>query len=475
MTTTTALFRVFAVPYANLVAQSVPSCLANSFYGIYGEQAIFKLTESVCVHQLVQSSLSMIVSLPAGNEQLVWIQESAIDVALRTTEYDAEVEDFFQWLRTDDAVVPPASDYQTVLLAPEPLSVLSLLSYNPTLRSALVAVPDDTAAHALSTFLPRYWKASPITPTPVVFRPVPEDAVDYVRELLASSHFDPVVASIVNGISVNGMRKDIRYLTNEDGTSGIESRHSFSGGSRVAAAWLQEKLEHTGAACELKPFLTGFAPNVVWYGTVDPQSIVLISGHYDSRGSFGSSRAPGGNDDGSGTISLLAIAHRIKELGVKFHSTVELVVFAGEEQGLLGSRAYARELRAREANVTLMIQADMLAYHAPNEPSQLGLPKFIGTPEVAELVTKLAAIYSPELTVGYTAACCSDHQSFHEQGYAATQVFERAGPIADPMYHNSGDVSERPGYDLKQVRYISRVQFATLLHAAGFELPEVDD
>jgi Zn-dependent M28 family amino/carboxypeptidase len=201
----------------------------------------------------------------------------------------------------------------------------------------------------------------------------------------------------------------------------------------------------------------------------------LISGHYDSRGSFGSSRAPGGNDDGSGTISLLAIAHRIKELGIKFHTNVELVAFAGEEQGTLGSKAYARELRARDANVTLMIQADMLAYHAPNEPPQLGLPMHIGTPEVAELVAKIAAIYSPELTVGYTAACCSDHQSFHEQGYAASQVFERAGPIADPMYHNSGDVSDRPGYDLDQVRYISRVQFATLLHAAGFELPDVDE
>ena len=29
-------------------------------------------------------------------------------------------------------------------------------------------------------------------------------------------------------------------------------------------------------------------------------------------------------------------------------------------------------------------------------------------------------------------------QSFHVLGYPATQVFERAGPIADPMYHNSG-------------------------------------
>jgi Zn-dependent M28 family amino/carboxypeptidase len=254
------------------------------------------------------------------------------------------------------------------------------------------------------------------------------------------------------------------------------SRHSFSGGSRVAADWIKARFEETGATCELRPFLAGFAPNVVckYKATTDTSATVLISGHYDSRGSFGSSRAPGGNDDGTGTISIIGIARRIKHLGLTFRSNVELVAFAGEEQGLLGSKAYARELRAQGANVTVMIQADMLGYHAPGEPAQLGLPMEIGTPEVTELVAKVAGIYSPELTVGYTAACCSDHQSFHEQGFPATQVFERAGPIVDPMYHNSGDLSDRLGYDLHQVKSISKVQFATLLHAAGFDLPEGD-
>lgn len=59
--------------------------------------------------------------------------------------------------------------------------------------------------------------------------------------------------------------------------------------------------------------------------------------------------------------------------------------------GLYGSRAYARkyqlsflkpipkllsigELRDLDANVTLMVQADMLAYRKPGEPMQLGLP-----------------------------------------------------------------------------------------------------
>ncbi len=118
---------------------------------------------------------------------------------------------------------------------------------------------------------------------------------------------------------------------------------------------------------------------------------VLISAHYDSRGSFGSTRAPGGDDDGSGTTGILNIARTIGAKGIKFLANVELVLFAGEEQGLLGSKAYSRvffvvymrvyteymlgELKALDANLTLVIQADMTAYHQPGEPAQLGLPQ----------------------------------------------------------------------------------------------------
>lgn len=76
------------------------------------------------------------------------------------------------------------------------------------------------------------------------------------------------------------------------------------------------------------------------------------------------------------------------------------------------------ELKAANANLTLVIQADMLAYRLPGEPPQLGLPDLyvttdfliaphsmiyrIGTPELAQLVSNISAIYSPELVVGVT-------------------------------------------------------------------------
>ncbi|KAI5984794.1 Zn-dependent exopeptidase [Pisolithus marmoratus] len=459
---------LLAILHASEVRPNFPPCLASNFYGIFGQQSVFKISDSACLELLpisVDEGSVVPLFLPDdGPQQLFWIQESAIDNSLRTPEYEAEAANFIDWLVSDKRIAYP--DGQTILFEggkPAPVSLV----YR-TANSGVVAVADQGTARILSTRLPRFWKALPIPASPVPYLPVPDTAIERVRDILVSLRFDALVASIVNGTSVEQMHKDIRYLTYEDGTSGIASRHSFHHGSRIAAEWLKTQFEDAGAACSFMPFLEGFAPNIICSDTV------LISGHYDSRGSFGSERAPGGNDDGSGTISILNIARRIKQTSITFRTNVELVVFAGEEQGLLGSKAYAKELRERGTNIILMIQADMLAYHVPDEPPQLGLAQLwvIGTPEVTQLVGNISAIYSPELTLGFTVVCCSDHQSFHEQGYPATHLFERAGPIADPMYHNSGDLSDRPGYDLNQVRSICKVQFATLLHAAGFDLPE---
>ncbi|KZS88805.1 Zn-dependent exopeptidase [Sistotremastrum niveocremeum HHB9708] len=321
--------------------------------------------------------------------------------------------------------------------------------------------------------IPRFYVPVLLPSTPLPFVPVPSSAIDRVINLIKTLKFSDQISTAVNSISLPQMLNDIRFLTGEDKRSTILTRHSFSTGALTAAAWLSDRFEETGAKCELRKFSEDYAPNVIcrYPSLVNTTETVILSAHYDSRGSWGSTRAPGGNDDGSGTVSLLGIARTILRKKIEFKSNVELVAFAGEEQGLVGSRAYAKELREADADITLMVQADMIAYHSPSEPQQLGLPEYIGTPEVATLLTNISSLYAPNLYVGPTRACCSDHQSFHQQGFPATQVFERAGWILDPMYHNSGDLSNRTGYDLEQVKSIAKVTFATLLHAAGFEMP----
>ncbi|GLB34075.1 putative peptidase family M28 [Lyophyllum shimeji] len=453
------------------------SCLSNAFYGNY-QQGVTTLSvlrpEPACLDTWTAQTLAPSVSIAEATreiQQLVWLEEQAVDESLtsQTRSFRHEFDAFLDTLSTRPWHSDGPLD-QVVLSDAHGRDGYEVL-YR-TSKAALLSVSHNTA-RIIDTLVPRFWKSTLLPTSPVPFQPVKSSALGHAEDVLAKLKFDPVIASIVGNISISQMRNDIRFLTGEDGKSGIVSRHSFAPGALTAASWLKTRFEETGATCKLKPFLPGFAPNVVcrYAGVVNTTSTVLFSAHYDSRGSFGSTRAPGANDDGSGTVALLSIARTIRRKGIKFYSNVELVAFAGEEQGLLGSKAYARELRDANANLTLMVQADMLAYRDPGEPRQLGLPDLIGSPIVTQLVANVSAIYSPELHVGFTPACCSDHQSFHEQGFPATQVFERAGPIKDPMYHNSGDLSNRVGYDFMQLKAIAKVQFATLLHTAGYELP----
>lgn len=50
----------------------------------------------------------------------------------------------------------------------------------------------------------------------------------------------------------------------------------------------------------------------------------------------------------------------------------------------------------------------------------------------------------------------------YSYGFPATQVFERNGGIVDPMYHNSGDLSDRRGFDFEQLREIAKVTVSIL-------------
>ena len=178
---------------------------------------------------------------------------------------------------------------------------------------------------------------------------------------------------------------------------------------------------------------------------------------------------PGGDDDGSGTSLLLSLTRLLARDSIVFSTSVNIVFFAGEEQGLIGSKALAKEMRESSVHLRLMVQIDMVAYRKEGEPLQLGFPDKIGSPEAARLLAVVAGTYAPELVVGFTPACCSDHQSFDEAGFPSTWLFERNGPIADPKYHNSLDLSDRPGYSFEQLLATTKVVTATLLSVAGFE------
>ena len=83
---------------------------------------------------------------------------------------------------------------------------------------------------------------------------------------------------------------------------------------------------------------------------------IIIGGHLDSW-----DLATGAIDNGIGSFSVLDVARTFKSLGLSSKRTIEFVAFMGEEEGLLGSKAYverAKKLGELE-DIVYMINLDM--------------------------------------------------------------------------------------------------------------------
>jgi hypothetical protein len=83
-------------------------------------------------------------------------------------------------------------------------------------------------------------------------------------------------------------------------------------------------------------------------GTERPGQVVILGAHLDSW-----DLGTGVTDNGAGSMVVLDVARAIARSGLKPKRTIRFVLFSGEEQGLLGSRAYAE----RHAGAADSIQA----------------------------------------------------------------------------------------------------------------------
>ncbi|MHC5906851.1 M20/M25/M40 family metallo-hydrolase [Streptomyces sp. S6] len=96
-------------------------------------------------------------------------------------------------------------------------------------------------------------------------------------------------------------------------------------------------------------------------GSVTPERVHVVSGHYDSRVSDvmdAVSDAPGADDDASGVAVVLELARVFARR--RPASTIVFAAVAGEEQGLYGSGYLARQLKSSGAQVRAMFTNDIV-------------------------------------------------------------------------------------------------------------------
>lgn len=90
-------------------------------------------------------------------------------------------------------------------------------------------------------------------------------------------------------------------------------------------------------------------------GTEKPDEVVIVSGHFDSWNTPGSQ---GAQDNGTGSSVALEAARILAATRVKPKRTIRFVLWSGEEEGLLGSKAYVAAHRSEWPKISAMLNDD---------------------------------------------------------------------------------------------------------------------
>jgi leucyl aminopeptidase len=183
-------------------------------------------------------------------------------------------------------------------------------------------------------------------------------------------------------------------------------------------------------------------------GKARASEVVVLGGHLDSIvGWGGGPRAPGADDNASGTSSLVE-ALRILALPaadgrpalLPAERTIEFFFYAGEESGLLGSAEIAQDYRNRNVDVVGVLQLDMTLFPGSGALKIASMTDFTSAwmrNFLVEINRHYVGATILEDKCGYG---CSDHASWFRRGYPAVMPFEAAFDDMNRNIHTTSDV-----------------------------------
>jgi hypothetical protein len=316
---------------------------------------------------------------------------------------------------------------------------------------------------------------------------------------------DPRIEKIVAAVSEQRMRELLTKLVSFGTRNTLSDQASATRGIGAARNWILEEMRRSSEKLRVN-FDTHIIPpqgritkqvdlrNVVAILPGKSPRRIYVSGHYDSLNIGGQNRsnaaapgatpapaaaaptrddydveAPGANDDGSGTVLTMELARVFAESGIEFDATLVFICWAGEEQGLVGSRAHAEDLAAKKIPVEAVFNNDIVG----NSRGGNGIvdaesvrvyaigPEDSPARALARHIVKTAGIYVPSHRVRPMAredrfGRGSDQSSFTAQGFPAI-VFREANENFEKQ-HGAHDTLD--GVDFGYLAQNARVNAA---------------
>lgn len=269
--------------------------------------------------------------------------------------------------------------------------------------------------------------------SPVRLKKEPQKTGDRFLALRAAAEANPIIQEMLDQASQDAITESIQTLQD------FLTRYSTTAGCLSAGEYIFGHFEALGLDTEYHHFTDGWADNVIatHYGMVNPEKIYIICAHYDSTSSDPLHNAPGADDNASGVAAVLEAARVLSEY--QFNCTIRFICFAGEEQGLDGSSAYAEDAAAAGDQIMGVIDFDMIGYaDAPGEDLEV-----IGNNDSEWLVDHIIAVAGAYAALGTRkiidpSIIYSDHSPFWDEGYSALCGIEDYYP-PNPHYHTTSD------------------------------------
>ena len=246
--------------------------------------------------------------------------------------------------------------------------------------------------------------------------PQPQDIVDQVSQTSYTHYLDDVLYTHLGD--------DRRWGPEHD----------------LARSNIYAEFDGFGFDASLHPFSYsgGTYYNVVGahYGTVRPDDIYILGAHYDSYPS-----SPGADDDASGVAGVLEAARVLSQY--EFEATLIFIAFDREEQGLIGSTAYAQD--HADNDILGMIALDMIAYNGSGSDTARIYGRDSSDP-LKDALADAISLYGDGLSsVDSGRFDASDHAPFESESFQACLLIEW-DVWNNPYYHNANDSVDMPNY-----------------------------
>jgi len=186
-------------------------------------------------------------------------------------------------------------------------------------------------------------------------------------------------------------------------------------------------------------------------GTDKASELVMVGAHFDSWHG-----GTGATDNAAGSAVMLEVMRILKASGLKLRRTVRIGLWTGEEQGLLGSRAYVKDHFADRETMALKPEHAKLSGYF-NIDNGVGAVRGVYLQGNEAIAPVFARWIEPLKNLGVTTLTPrntggTDHLSYDAVGLPGFQFIQEEMDYDSRTHHSNMDVYERAQpQDMKQI------------------------